>query len=243
MANWAIGQLANMVTISDIAKAHNLLVIEDAALAHGAQQRVHKEADGLKVFKAGNFGDVAGFSLYPSKNLGALGDAGAVTTNDIQLVDTIKMMCNYGSSGKNINDVLGVNRRLDELQAAFLNVKLLSLDADNLRRQHIAYKYLSEIKNKKIQRPFYSGGKDHVFHVFVVRVTDRFNFEVYLKSYQIGYLVHYPIPPHQQMALAMFQTDKLPVTEAIHNNVISIPISPVMTDWEVARVVSILNAY
>ena len=237
------GQLAAMETINAIAASNNLLVIEDAAQAHGATANDNVQIPNSKKVKAGNLGDAAAFSFYPSKNLGALGDAGAVTTNNAELAKTLKMLRNYGSSTKYVNDIIGFNSRLDELQAAFLNVKLKLLDADNTKRQNIAKTYLNEIKNKKIVLPFYSGGQDHVFHVFVLRVADRSHFATYLESHDIGYLIHYPIPPHQQNALSMFTQNSYPMTEEIHKSVVSIPISPVMTEDEVQSVIKVLNAY
>ena len=237
------GQLANMEAINALATLHGLLVVEDAAQAHGAVADTNFQISDSKNTKAGNLGDAAAFSFYPSKNLGALGDAGAVTTNDKELTETLKMMRNYGSSKKYVNDIIGVNSRLDELQAAFLNIKLKLLDDDNVRRQTIAKTYLHEIKNKKIVLPFYSGGEDHVFHVFVIRVADRSDFVSYLEAHNIGCLIHYPIAPHEQKALSMFKRNKFPITEEIHNSVVSIPISPVMTDDEVNTVIKVLNAY
>ncbi|WP_299389825.1 DegT/DnrJ/EryC1/StrS family aminotransferase [uncultured Gelidibacter sp.] len=229
------GQLANMKAVNSIAQSHGLLVVEDAAQAHGAIDNAN--------LKAGNLSDAAAFSFYPSKNLGALGDGGAVTTNDSSLAETLKLMRNYGSSKKYENEIIGVNSRLDGLQAAFLNVKLKFLDADNSQRQQIAQRYLTEVKNKKITLPFYSGTKDHVFHVFVVRVENRSEFAHYLESQKVEYLIHYPIAPHRQNALKAFQNYNLPITDYIHNTVISIPINPVLTDDEVSKVIEIINAY
>ncbi|MGV8815490.1 MAG: DegT/DnrJ/EryC1/StrS family aminotransferase [Gelidibacter sp.] len=237
------GQLADMEAINAIAKSNNILVIEDAAQAHGAVANSNIQIPNSINMKAGNLGDAAAFSFYPSKNLGALGDAGAVTTNDVDLAETLKMMRNYGSSTKYVNEIIGFNSRLDELQAAFLNIKLKHLDADNRKRQSIAKTYLQEIKNKKITLPFYSDTKDHVFHVFVVRVADRSGFVAFLESHDIGYLIHYPIPPHQQKALSMLKQNSFPITEEIHKSVVSIPISPVMTKDEVDTVIKVLNAY
>ena len=230
------GQLADMEAINAIAGENDLVVIEDAAQAHGAIASYNNE-------KAGALGNAAAFSFYPSKNLGALGDAGAITTNDVDLAETLKMMRNYGSSKKYVNAILGVNSRLDELQAAFLNIKLKVLDADNAKRQSIAKRYLNDIKNIKIILPLYNGSQDHVFHVFVVRVDDRAGFVDYLEAHDIGYLMHYPIAPHQQKALAMFNHMSFPLTENIHDSIVSIPISPVMADQEVSTVVKVLNAY
>jgi dTDP-4-amino-4,6-dideoxygalactose transaminase len=229
------GQLSPMEAILALSRAHNLLIIEDAAQAHGAM-----DANGKR---AGNIGDAAGFSFYPTKNLGALGDAGAVTTNDDALAETVAKLRNYGSSSKYVNEFLGLNSRLDELQAAFLNVKLPTLDADNERRRNIAKRYLSHIKNKKITLPTYDGSENHVFHLFVVRVESRNEFKDYLDRNGIGHLIHYPIPPHQQQALSEFAHLRFPNTEKIHNEIISLPISPVMTEDEVARVISVLNHF
>ncbi|MEY8847524.1 DegT/DnrJ/EryC1/StrS family aminotransferase [Psychroserpens sp. XS_ASV72] len=230
------GQLADMESINAIAKANNFLVIEDAAQAHGAIQ-------GSDGNKAGNLSDAAAFSFYPSKNLGALGDAGAVTTNHDQLADKIRILRNYGSSKKYINDIQGINSRLDELQAGILNIKLEHLDADNKKRQDIAQQYFSGIKNPKIQLPDCRDIEAHVFHVFVVRVEQREDFIRYLEAHNIGYLIHYPIPPHKQNALLPYKTLYLPVTESIHDSVLSLPMSPVMTSEEVQTVINALNNY
>jgi len=230
------GQLADMTSINSIAKKNNLLVIEDAAQAHGALLTSEEK-------KSGNLSDAAGFSFYPSKNLGALGDAGAVTTNDTELSECIRLLHNYGSSKKYINDKIGVNSRLDEIQAAFLNVKLNYLDNDNGQRQRIAKAYLKGIDNPKITLPFYDFTNNHVFYAFVVRVADRPHFLNYLDENDIGYLVHYPVAPHQQRALLFFKSLSLPLTEAIHKTIVSIPISPVMTTLEIETIINALNLY
>lgn len=238
------GQLADMKAINSISKAHNLLVMEDAAQAHGAVLTSDSStAFSTNEKKAGNLSHAAGFSFYPSKNLGALGDAGAVTTNDTELADTIRLLRNYGSSKKYVNVTLGVNSRLDELQASFLNLKLTYLDKDNNRRREIAKLYAEGIQNENIQLPEYDNSEAHVFHAFVVRVKDREKFKSYLDSKDIGSLIHYPIPPHQQKALMSFKSLYLPVTESIHNTVVSIPMSPVMTNEEVQTVINVLNHY
>ncbi len=229
------GQLSPMDEILKISKAHNLLVIEDAAQAHGAKNKEGK--------RAGNIGDAAGFSFYPTKNLGALGDAGAVTTNDDALAEVINKLRNYGASTKYVNELLGFNSRLDELQAAFLNCKLPTLDSDNERRRTIAKKYISEIKNDKISLPKYDGSENHIFHLFVVRVKNRYPFIDYLDRKGIGHLIHYPLPPHKQQALLEFSHLSFPITEQIHNEIISLPISPVLSNEEVETVISILNSY
>ncbi|HLF52088.1 DegT/DnrJ/EryC1/StrS family aminotransferase [Flavobacterium sp.] len=229
------GQLAEMNAISAIAKQNKLLVVEDAAQAHGAAN--------TENFRAGNLSDAAGFSFYPGKNLGALGDAGAVTTNDDELAKTIFSLRNYGSETKYQNDFIGVNSRLDELQAAFLNVKLPYLDSDNDKRMVIANRYLSTIINPKIILPEFNGGSHHVFHLFVIRTEKREALQNYLKDNGIETLIHYPIPPHQQKALVAWNNLSFPMTEKIHREVLSIPISPVMTMEEVDFVVKILNEY
>jgi dTDP-4-amino-4,6-dideoxygalactose transaminase len=237
------GQLANMEAINAIAKKNNLLVIEDAAQAHGAVLSSEFRVQSTELLKAGNLGKASAFSFYPSKNLGALGDAGAVTTNDSELAECIRLLRNYGSSKKYENTLLGYNSRLDELQAAILNIKLQYLDSDNERRTSIAKRYLSEIKNKNVQLPFYDGSENHVFHVFVVIVDDRTRFLSHLETHHVGYLIHYPIAPHKQEALSDYQHLSLPITEHIHESCVSIPISPVMTDEDVETVISVINLY
>ena len=230
------GQLADMKSITAIAKQHKLLVVEDAAQAHGAISNFEEK-------KAGNLGDAAGFSFYPSKNLGALGDAGAVTTNDKALAEKVKLLRNYGSSKKYVNETLGINSRLDELQAAFLNIKLKYLDDDNKKRRDIAKLYLTHIQNNNIKLPEYNQSENHVFHVFVVRVEQRTDFTGYLDRNHIGYLIHYPIAPHRQEALAAYKSLHLPVTDSIHDTVVSIPISPIMTKTDVQTIINALNHY
>lgn len=229
------GQLAPMEEILKISTKHNLLVIEDAAQAHGA-----KNSEGKL---AGNIGHAAGFSFYPTKNLGALGDGGAVTTNDAALAEVINKLRNYGASTKYVNELLGFNSRLDELQAAFLNCKLPVLDVDNNRRRAIAKRYISEITNKKIKLPKWNGSENHIFHLFVVRVKNRNEFIDHLDRNGIGHLIHYPIPPHKQEALSEYLSLNFPVTEKIHGEVVSIPISPVLSEKDVETVIAGLNRY
>ena len=229
------GQIANMDQILGLAKTHGLLVIEDAAQAHGA-----KHSNGQR---AGSLGDAAGFSFYPAKNLGALGDGGAITCNDPQLAEVVSRLRNYGTTSKYINDYLGVNSRLDEVQASFLSIKLSSLDRDNEQRRAIANRYLSEIKNDKIRLPVYNGSENHVFHLFVILVQNRQELIDYLDENKIGWLIHYPVPPHRQKALPEFKNLNFPVTEEIHRRIISIPISPVMNDQEVDTIIATLNAF
>lgn len=229
------GQLASMDRILSVADTHNLLVVEDAAQAHGAVD--------AKGQKAGSLGNAAAFSFYPSKNLGALGDAGAITTNDTQLAELIKKLRNYGSPKKYINSVVGYNSRLDELQAAFLNIKLPHLDEDNAKRRFVARQYLKGIENTKIKLPYYSDTKDHVFHLFVVLVEDRNDFMTYLKDNDIETLIHYPIPPHQQDALKSYENLSLPLTVKMHQQLVSLPMSPVLETDDVSKIINIINAY
>ncbi len=229
------GQLCNMKAIDYLCKTHSLLCIEDAAQAHGAE-------DDLGV-KAGNLGDAAAFSFYPSKNLGALGDAGAITTNNEALAQVIKQLRNYGTSSKYVNDRIGVNARLDEIQARFLSIKLKALDADNSARRQVAKHYLQGIANPKVTLPYYDGAKDHVFHLFVVLVEERKKFVRYLNDNGVETGVHYPIPPHQQQALKTFSHLDLPITEKIHERCVSLPISPVMDAADVDKIIDLVNAY
>jgi dTDP-4-amino-4,6-dideoxygalactose transaminase len=237
------GQITNMDKVNAFAKAHNLLVIEDAAQSHGARYRYTPPLGDMEGDKSGNLGDAAGFSFYPTKNLGALGDGGAVTTNDDTLAEVVKMLRNYGAKSKYVNDYKGINSRLDELQAALLLVKLKHLDADNNRRREIAKSYLTQLSNKKIILPIVPDFEAHVFHLFVVRTDDREAFQQYLTENGVGTLIHYPIPPHRQKAFSEWNQMTFPVTEEIHNTVISLPISPVMTADEVLRVIEVVNAY
>jgi dTDP-4-amino-4,6-dideoxygalactose transaminase len=228
------GQLAEMEKINYLANEHGLLVIEDAAQAHGAK---------LKDKKAGNLSDAAGFSFYPSKNLGALGDGGAITTNDSELAKILFLLRNYGSEVKYYNDFIGVNSRLDELQAAFLNVKLPHLDAGNAKRVAIAKRYLNEITNDKIILPFFDNSQNHVFHLFVIRTKNRNELQQYLKDNGIQTQIHYPIPPHNQKALTHLNHLTFPLTEQIHDEVLSLPMSPVMSEVEVDFVIKIVNQW
>ena len=228
------GQLCEMEVINSIAKKHNLLVIEDAAQAHGAE---------WNEIKAGNFGNAAGFSFYPGKNLGALGDAGAITTNDDALAEVLFSMRNYGSKVKYENEIIGVNSRLDELQAAFLNIKLGHLDAENESRRTIAKRYLSEIKNDKIELPLWNQSENHVFHLFVIRTVNRLALQNYLKENGIETMIHYPIPPHKQKALTSLNHLAFPITEKMHYEVLSIPLNSAIKTSEVEYIIAILNKY
>ena len=249
------GQLAEMDKINAIAKLYNLLVVEDAAQAHGSkledgrwkmEDGSWKLEDGRKKLeekKAGNLSNAAGFSFYPGKNLGALGDAGAITTNDDELAKVLYSLRNYGSNKKYYNEFIGINSRLDELQAAFLNVKLPFLDAENDIRRKIAKRYLSEIKNDKILLPKVDSFDSHVFHLFVIRTKNRQELQDYLLENQIETVIHYPIAPHKQKAFHNWNNFSFPISEKIHDEVLSLPISPVLTDEEVSFVIEILNRY
>lgn len=228
------GQLSAMPEILSIAKEHNLLVLEDSAQAHGAR---------INNTKAGNFGHASGFSFYPGKNLGALGDAGAVTTNDEELFEAICYIRNYGSKEKYKNKYKGLNSRLDEIQAAMLRVKLRHLASQTEQRQMIAKRYLAEIKNPLLTLPEVNNHDAHVWHLFVVRSKNRTSLQNHLKSNGVETLIHYPIAPHKQEALKEFSTWELPITEMIHNEVLSIPMSHVMTNHEVSSVIAALNSY
>ena len=228
------GQSVEMEKIWALAKKYNLKVFEDCAQAHGA---VYK---GKHV---GNLSDAAAFSFYPGKNLGAFGDAGAVLTNDEAVYNKIKALANYGSDRKYHNLYKGVNSRLDEIQAAVLDVKLKYLDDDNIRRRQIAKYYRENIKNPKIILPKTYDENAHVWHVFAVRTTERDRFQQYLADNGVQTLIHYPTPPHQQPAYAEWNKESYPISEEIHKTIISLPISPVMTDEEVKKVEEIVNAY
>lgn len=232
------GQLADMPEIIRIAKQYHLLVLEDSAQSHGA------ERDGKK---AGAWGNAAGFSFYPGKNLGALGDAGAITTNDAELAYMLKALRNYGSHEKYKNLVPGVNSRLDEIQAAMLDIKLKYLDQETQHRRHIAQLYLSQITNPLLQLPL--AGIDatqfsqHVWHLFVIRTQHREALQQYLADHDIQTLIHYPIPPHQQQAYKQWNTMHFPLSEQIHAEVLSLPIGPTLTIEEAQKVIQHCNAF
>jgi len=233
------GQLAPMPQLMALAEQHNLLVLEDAAQAHGAS---------LNGKKSGNWGHAAGFSFYPGKNLGALGDAGAVTTNDEVLAQTIRALGNYGSHKKYENDYQGVNSRLDEMQAALLRVKLHFLDRDTRHRQKIALAYAAGIDNNRIVQPIagsatIEGMANHVFHLYVVRTSDRQALQQHLLDAGIQTLIHYPIPPHQQKAYCSWNQQKYPISERIHQQVLSLPISPVQSDTQTQEIINSCNQY
>lgn len=233
------GQMADMPAIKKIADEYNLLILEDAAQAHGAE---------IQEKRAGNWGDAAGFSFYPGKNLGALGDAGAITTDDFELAQTLRALRNYGSHEKYKNIFKGVNSRLDEIQAAMLRVKLRYLDGDTNHRRSIAGVYMSGLTNSKIKLPLPIDQsplklKSHVWHLFVVASAHRQELQQYLTQNNVQSLIHYPVPPHQQQAYSEWSARSLPVTETIHQQVLSLPISPTLGKEDALRVVDILNKF
>ena len=233
------GQLADMPAIVELAKKHNLLILEDSAQSHGAS------IDGKK---SGNWGDASGFSFYPGKNLGALGDAGAITTNDEELSKTLNALRNYGSHEKYKNLFKGVNSRLDEIQAAMLDVKLKYLGNEISARRKVAELYLAGIKNSEIQLPLSANTKatqfeSHVWHLFVIRTKKRELLQKHLTECGIQTLIHYPTPPHKQKAYKELNHESFPLTEEIHNQVLSIPIGPTITAEQVSNVISALNGF
>lgn len=229
------GQVAAMPQIMAFARQHGLLVLEDVAQAHGAK---------ICGKQAGAWGDAAGFSFYPGKNLGALGDAGAIVTADQELAKALKALRNYGSHVKYQNIYQGPNSRLDEMQAALLRVKLRHLDSETARRRQVARQYLETIRHPAISLPqVLAGDESHVWHLFVVRVSDRDSFVTHLADRGIQTMIHYPIPLHHQQCYADLRSLQLPITEAIHREVVSLPISPVMSGDEVARVIEGVNAF
>lgn len=229
------GQLCDMEAINRIAERHGLKVIEDSAQSQGAVYTNGR--------RSGNLGHASGFSFYPGKNLGALGDAGAITTNDEKLADAIRALRNYGSHIKYQNVYKGYNSRLDELQAAFLSVKLKKLDEDNAARQKIAQTYLHGITNTAVQLPVVNSEKGHVWHLFVIRTNNREAFQQYLQQNGIQTVIHYPVPPHRQPAYKEWSALSFPVSEKIHNEVLSIPMGPHLSDEEIEFVVQTINNY
>jgi dTDP-4-amino-4,6-dideoxygalactose transaminase len=228
------GQVTGMNEINAIAKTHNLKVIEDCAQAHGSL---------YKGKKVGSLGDAAGFSFYPGKNLGALGDGGAVTTNDSELANTIAALRNYGSHEKYKNLYKGMNSRLDEMQAAMLRVKLRHLDNEIAARQAVAEAYLQGINNPLIELPVVEDVNAHVWHLFVIKTTQRCPLASYLVANGVQPLIHYPIPPHQQDAYQEWEGHSFPISEEIHEQVLSLPISPVISKAEVEYIIKLINEF
>jgi len=228
------GQCAYTEKIGQICKKYNLKLIEDNAQAHGCLYNGKK---------TGSLGDAAGHSFYPGKNLGALGDAGAVTTDNEELAGTIRMLANYGSSKKYIFKYQGLNSRLDEIQAAVLGVKLKHLDEDNNLRKEVAKRYINGIKNSNIILPIVADWNANVFHIFPVRTSMRDELQVYLADKGIQTLIHYPIPPHKQECYKEWSGLSFPITEQIHQEELSLPMSPTLTDKQVQYVVDAINQW
>lgn len=228
------GQTCQMDAINEIAKKHNLKVIEDSAQSHGAF---------FLDKRSGNLGDASGFSFYPGKNLGALGDGGAVTTNDEELANTIKALGNYGSHKKYENLYKGVNSRLDEMQAAMLRIKLKYLDIEIEKRREIANYYLQNIKNDNIILPTVRNQDSHVWHLFVIRTNKRNELQKYLLDNGIQTLIHYPVPPHKQNAYKEWNNESYEISEQIHEEVMSLPISGVQSLEDTKMIVKVVNEF
>ena len=235
MAVHLYGQLAPMKELKALAEENGLLLFEDAAQAHGAI---------LEGKKAGAWGNASAFSFYPSKNLGALGDAGGITTSDSELNDTLRCYRNYGSEKKHVHTQKGLNSRLDELQAAFLSIKLKYLDSDNALRRNIAEAFDLGIKNPIITIPKLPENRlSHVWHLYVIRCKQRDKLKSYLQDNGVETLIHYPIPPHKQQAYKELNHLSLPLTEEIHAEVLSLPIYPTLSSSDVNRIVKLLNNF
>ena len=228
------GQCAYTDTIGSICKKYNLKLIEDNAQAHGCK---------FNGITTGSLGDAAGHSFYPGKNLGAFGDAGAVTTNDDQLAEVVRTLANYGSKHKYIFDYQGLNSRLDEIQAAILQVKLRHLDKDNERRKEIARYYIENITNPAIITPEVKDWDANVFHIFPIRCKQRDELQQYLAEKDVQTIIHYPVPPHKQACYREWNNLSFPITEQIHREELSLPISQVLTDAEAEMVVKIVNSF
>jgi len=228
------GQCAYTNKIKRLCDKYNLKLIEDNAQAHGCK---------FEGRVTGSLGDAAGHSFYPGKNLGALGDAGAVTTNDKSLADVVRSLANYGSSQKYIFSYKGMNSRLDELHAAVLNVKLKYLDEDTKRRKEIAKYYIDNIKLKGLVLPIVKDWDGHVFHIFTIRIANRDEFQQYLTNNGIQTLIHYPVPPHKQNAYNEWNNLSFPITEKIHAEELSLPMSPILTNDEIQFIVKTINEY
>jgi len=227
------GQVSPMDEIMAFAKANELLVLEDCAQSHGAS---------LKTIKSGSFGDASCFSFYPGKNLGALGDAGAVCSNDREFLETVRKLANYGSITKYQSECRGVNSRLDEIQAAMLRVKLKYLDVEIATRRAIANKYNEEISNAEISKPHWNNIEEHVFHQYVIRVQSREKFLQHMKSSSIEVSIHYPVAINQQLCFEG-QFDTQPVAEQMAKEIVSLPISPVLSSQEVDYIINAVNDY
>lgn len=228
------GQCAYTEKIGELCKKYKLKLIEDNAQAHGCK---------FKNQRTGSIGDAAGHSFYPGKNLGALGDAGAITTNDEELAKVIRAVANYGSTKKYVFKYIGRNSRLDEIQAAVLDVKLRHLDEDNQKRKEVAKKYINGITNPAIILPKVDDYDAHTFHIFPIRTKKRDELQKYLTENGIQTIIHYPIPPHKQECYREWNDRSYPLTEQIAAEELSLPMSPVMTDEEINEVIRLLNEW
>lgn len=237
------GQCAFTPKIKELCSKYKLKLIEDNAQAHGCLYE-SKDEHGKSIYqKTGSLGDATGHSFYPGKNLGALGDGGAVTSNDKALADTVRALANYGSSKKYVFDYKGRNSRLDEIQAAVLSVKLKHLDSDNEARKRVAQFYMDNISNKEIVLPQVSNWNANVFHIFPIRCKNRDKLQNYLTENGVQTLIHYPIPPHQQSCYPEYNSLSFPITEQIHREILSLPISPVLEEDDVIEIVKLLNRF
>lgn len=228
------GQCAFTDKIAEICSKYSLKLIEDNAQAHGCK---------YKGKKTGSIGDAAGHSFYPGKNLGAFGDAGAVTTNDQELAETVRSLANYGSAQKYVFQYQGLNSRLDEIQAAILNVKLKYLDEDTQKRKDIAKYYIENIKHRDVILPIVEDWDAHVFHLFPIRCERRDELQEYLSKNGVQTLIHYPIPPHKQLCYSKYNNLNLPITEMIHREELSLPISQVLEVDEIVRITNLMNNF
>jgi dTDP-4-amino-4,6-dideoxygalactose transaminase len=228
------GRCAFTKNIENLCKEYNLKLIEDNAQAHGCM---------FHGRRTGSLGDAAGHSFYPGKNLGALGDAGAVTSNDYELIDLVRTLAYYGSRKKYVFEYTGYNSRLDEIQAAVLDIKLKHLDDDNNYRKNIACRYIKEIQNPKVALPKVDDWDANVFHIFPIRCKKRNELQEYLIKNEIQTLIHYPIPPHKQKCYSSLNCLSYPITERIHSEELSLPISPVLTNNEVDIIISFINNF
>jgi len=234
------GRIADMDNIHKISKKYRLLLIEDSAQSVGV-----KSIHSIPVESLSN---AAGYSFYPGKNLGALGDGGAVSTNNDDLADIIRALRNYGSEKKYFNRFKGINSRLDEIQAAILDVKLNYLDTENQRRREIAKIYYENIRNNKIILPAFNingilNNYSHNWHLFVIRCKERDFLKDYLMRNNIETVIHYPIPPHKQLAYSEWNNLSYPISERIHNEVLSLPMNPVLTDEEIMHIIRVINKF
>jgi dTDP-4-amino-4,6-dideoxygalactose transaminase len=234
MAVHLYGQLADMPALTALARRHNLLLIEDAAQAHGAMSGGRR---------AGAFGDAAAFSFFPAKNLGALGDGGAVVTDDSVLAERVASLRNYGSDAKYRHPFQGLNSRLDEIQAAMLRVKLQYLDEDVAWRRRVARRYRDGIRHAQIQLPGVVQEEQHAWHLFVVRCSRRDALQQHLQAHGIHSQVHYPVPPHRQLAYAALRHAHLPLTERLHDEVLSLPMGPTLGEDAVDRVIEACQSF